>query len=73
MLTIPEWWLVVVLASNTTGMVPVQRFQTEEACETQKFVEVLHASVTGRQVVSAHCQHVRVRQPRAAGGEIVVR
>ena len=73
MLTIPEWWLVVVMASNNTGLVPVQRFQTEEACKGQKGVEVIHMTVTGRQVVSAHCQHVRVRPPRAAGGEIVVR
>jgi hypothetical protein len=73
MLTIPEWWLVVVLASNTTGLVPVQRFMTQEACESQKGVEVIHMTVTGRQVVSARCQHVRVRPPRATGGEIVVR
>ena len=73
MLTIPEWWLVVVMASNTTGLVPVQRFQTEEACTSQKGVEVIHMTVTGRQVVSAHCQHVRVRQPRPMTGEIVVR
>lgn len=64
-----EWFLVIVLASNTTGLVPLQRFETRERCEQQLAVEALHLAVTRREVISAHCQHVRQPQLRATAGE----
>lgn len=68
-----EWFLVLVLAGNASGLVPIQRFETEARCEQQLAVEAVHAAVNGRTVVSAHCQRVRIPSLRPVTGEVVTR
>lgn len=64
-LTIPEWFLVIVLGGHMdTGLVPVQRFESELRCEQQLAVEATVQQLRGQEIISAHCQ--RVRSPRAA-------
>jgi hypothetical protein len=66
-----EYFLIVVLAGNASGLVPVTRHATRAACEQQLAVEALHMTVTGRQVASAHCQRQRVPALRQVTGEFV--
>lgn len=68
-----EWFLVIVLAGNATGLVPVQRFETQARCEQQLAVEAMHAAGTRREIVSAHCQRQRIPPLRPVTGEILTR
>jgi hypothetical protein len=65
-LTIPEWFLVIVLASHTNFLPPVQRFEDRQRCEGQLAVQTTVHQLRGQQIVSAHCQRVRMKRPEAA-------
>jgi hypothetical protein len=64
-----EYWLVVVLAANTSGLVPATRHLSAEACAQQRAVEVVHLAVTGRAVASADCVRVAARRVPPVTGE----
>lgn len=66
-----EWFLVVVLAANASGLVPVTRHPTRAACEQQMAVEVVHLAVTGREVDFAACQQHRLPRLRPVTGELL--
>lgn len=68
---IAEWFLVVVLAGDASGLVPVQRHPTREACEAQRAVEVVHSAAVGREVISAACQWQPVPALRPVTGEVL--
>jgi hypothetical protein len=68
---IAEWFLVVVLAGDASGLVPVQRHPTRQACQAQLAVEVVHSAAVGRQVVSATCQWHPIPRLRPVTGEVL--
>jgi hypothetical protein len=65
------WALLVVLAANTSGQVPVTWHASREACEQQRAVEVFHLAITGREVEMALCQLVRMPALKAPTGELL--
>jgi hypothetical protein len=65
------WALVIVLAANASGLVPVSWHESAEACERQAAVELTHLALTGRDVASALCQQVRMPALKAPSGELV--
>jgi hypothetical protein len=66
-----EWFLIVVLAGDASGLVPVQRHATRDACEAQLAVEVVHSAAVGRHVLSAACQWHPVPALRPVTGDLV--
>lgn len=66
-LTMPEWFLVIVLAAHTNGLVPVdQHFGTRDRCEQQLAVEVTVHRLRRQEVVYAACERIRRPRERAA-------
>jgi hypothetical protein len=65
------WALVIVLASNATGLVPVTWHASRDACDQQRAVELTHLALTGRDVASAHCQRVAMPALKTATGELL--
>lgn len=70
---VTEWFLVVVLAGNATGLVPLQQFETRAQCEQQLAVEATVQQLRGQTIVSAHCQYQRRPALRPVTGQILTR
>lgn len=66
-----EWFALVILVGDPTGLVPVTRHASQEACERQLAVEVLHHAATGRAVAHATCDAVRIPRLRPVTGEVL--